>query len=340
VRIRDLHFEHGICLAPMAGVTDSAFRVIARKKGCELVFTEMVSSEGLVRNARRTRKYMELHGEERPAGVQIFGANPDVLGAAARMAEDSGADLVDINMGCPVRKVLKSGAGSALMKDPRRVASIIRAVRNSISLPLTVKLRAGWKGAVNCVELARIAEAEGADAVVLHPRTVEQLFGGRSDWSLIARMKSCLHIAVIGNGDIRTAEDACRMVRETKCDGVMVGRGVMGNPWLFSSIRQKFEYPASEVILPSPGEKRETVMMHLRYAVSIFGEQMGLRQFRNHLSWYARGGRGAVAFRSVISSISEMSEMEKMIDTFFLEQEKGPVIAAEAADFRQISKLS
>jgi tRNA-dihydrouridine synthase len=190
------------------------------------------------------------------------------------------------------------------------------------------------------VELGRIAEAEGADAVVLHPRTVEQLFGGRSDWSLIARMKSCLRIPVIGNGDICTAEDACRMKQETKCDGVMVGRAAMGNPWLFSGIRQKLEYPASAVLSPAAGEKRETVMMHLGYAVSIFGEQMGIRQFRNHLSWYARGGRGAVAFRSMISSISEMSEMEKMINTFFLEQEKGPAIAPEEALFRQISKLS
>lgn len=331
MRIKNLHFNHGICLAPMAGVTDSAFRVIARKAGCELVFTEMVSAEGLVRKARKTRKYMEIHVDERPAGVQIFGAAPNVLAAAAQIAEDSGADLVDINMGCPVKKVLKAGAGSALMKDPLRVASIIKAVRNTISVPLTIKMRAGWRGAVNCLELGRIAESEGADAVILHPRTVEQSFGGRSDWSLISEMKSCLNIPVIGNGDIRSAEDACRMFQTTYCDGVMAGRGVMGNPWLFRSIRRKLENPESECLPPTQGEKKETAIMHLRYAVSIFGEQVGIKQFRNHLSWYARGGRGAVMLRTAISSIHDVPEMEKIINNFFLEQEKEAISLLKAA---------
>ncbi len=322
MKIHDLNFECGIFLAPMAGITDAAFRLMARRTGCDMAFTEMVSAEGLVRNISKTRRFIELHPDERPAGVQIFGADPDVMAQAAAIIEESGADLVDINMGCPVKKVTRTGAGSALMKDARKAARVIEKVRRAINIPLTVKIRAGWNGAVNFGEIGKVAECEGADGVILHPRTVEQVFTGRSNWDLIRELKTLLKIPVIGNGDIRGAADAHRMLMVTGCDGLMVGRGALGNPWLFRCIKQKIALDDKQEPVPSLDEKKTLAMEHLKTAVLLYGEQSGLRMFKPHLAWYARGLRGAAIFRSSIAAVKKASDIEELIKTFFPESEK------------------
>ena len=237
MKIDKLDFDVPVFLAPMAGITNLPFRTIVRRCGCQLAFTEMVSVNGLVRGAERTCRYLDGASEDRPLGVQIFGAEAEIMAAGARIATDRGADLIDINMGCPVKKVVRAGAGSALLKDPAKVGRIVSAVRSASSLPLTVKIRSGWRRSeVNATEIARIAEAEGADAVIVHPRTADQGFGGRADWSIIRAVKDVLGIPVIGNGDIHRAADVGRMMAATACDGVMIGRAVLGNPWIFQEI--------------------------------------------------------------------------------------------------------
>ena len=237
MKIDKLDFDVPVFLAPMAGTTNLPFRTIVRRCGCQLAFTEMVSVNGLVRGAERTCRYLDGASEDRPLGVQIFGAEAEIMAAGARIATDRGADLIDINMGCPVKKVVRAGAGSALLKDPAKVGRIVSAVRRATSLPLTVKIRAGWRrSVVNAIEIARIAEAEGADAVIVHPRTADQGFSGRADWSIIRAVKDALGIPVIGNGDIRRAADVGRMMTATACDGVMIGRAALGNPWIFQEI--------------------------------------------------------------------------------------------------------
>lgn len=237
MKIDKLDFDVPVFLAPMAGITNLPFRTIVRRCGCQLAFTEMVSVNGLVRGAERTCRYLDGASEDRPLGVQIFGAEAEIMAAGARIATDRGADLIDINMGCPVKKVVRAGAGSALLKDPAKVGRIVSAVRRATSLPLTVKIRAGWRrSVVNAIEIARIAEAEGADAVIVHPRTADQGFSGRADWSIIRAVKDALGIPVIGNGDIRRAADVGRMMTATACDGVMIGRAALGNPWIFQEI--------------------------------------------------------------------------------------------------------
>jgi hypothetical protein len=301
----------------MAGITDPAFRLMARRTGCDMAMSEMVSAEGLVRNSSKTRKFIEFHPEERPVGIQIFGAEADVLGEAALLIEESGADLVDINMGCPAKKVTRTGAGSALMKNPRHVARVIAKVRRVTNLPLTVKIRAGWNGNLNFLEIGKVAENEGADAVILHPRTVEQVFTGTSNWDLIGKLRSSINIPVIGNGDIRSASDAQRMLNSTGCDGVMVGRGALGNPWLFRCIRKKLAGNENTDAAPCLEEKKKLAIEHLRTAVLLFGDQAGLRIFRPHLAWYARGLRGAAAFRNSIAGLRKVLEMEEIIGSFF-----------------------
>jgi tRNA-dihydrouridine synthase B len=301
----------------MAGITDPAFRLMARRTGCDIAITEMVSAEGLVRNSSKTRKFIESYPDERPAGVQIFGADADVLARAAALIEESGTDLVDINMGCPAKKVTRTGAGSALMKNPRQAAQVIAKVRRATNLPLTVKIRAGWNGNLNFIKIGKMAEGEGADAVILHPRTVEQVFTGTSNWNLIGELKSSINIPVIGNGDIRSVVDAERMLALTGCEGVMVGRGALGNPWLFRCIRKKLMGNENQDVAPSLEEKKKLAIEHLRTAVLLHGDQAGLRMFRPHLAWYVRGLRGAAAFRNSIAGLRKVLEMEEIIESFF-----------------------
>jgi len=316
MKIGGLLLKNNVFLAPMAGITDLPFRTIVREFGCGLAFTEMVSAAGLVLGTGKTCRYLDSSPADRPLGVQLFGVDPGTLAAAARIAAAGGVELLDMNMGCPVKKVVKTGAGAALMRDPKRAAAILKALRGASDLPLTVKIRAGWRQSeINALEIGRIAEECGADAVILHPRTAEQGFGGRSDWGLLAALKACLRVPVIGSGDIRRPDDAARMLSETGCDAVMVGRGALGNPWLVGNILSHLS--DGDVCPPSLAERGETIRRHLALAVDYYGEKIGTRDFRKHLLWYTKGLRGGAQFRKEAARIIDRTSTLAALKEYF-----------------------
>ena len=301
----------------MAGITNLPFRVIIRRFGCGLAFTEMVSANGLARGMEKTCRYLDSSDEDRPLGVQIFGQDPAVLAEAARMVTESGgADLLDINMGCPVKKVVRAGAGAALMRSPGQVELIVKAVRKATSLPLTVKIRSGWnRRDINALLLARIAEDSGADAVIIHPRTVDQGFGGEADWNVIASLKKNLKIPIVGSGDIRSPDDALRMLDTTGCDAVMVGRASLGNPWIFGGIISRLN--GGTFLSPTLMEREALIREHLKMETVYTGECRGSRNFRKHLLWYTKGLRNGARFRRIAGAFSEQEPMLKKLHLFF-----------------------
>lgn len=314
--IGGLHLVNDVSMAPMAGITDLPFRTIVRGFGCGLAFTEMVSASGLVRGSGKTCRYLASSPVDRPLGVQLFGADADILAEAAKVAEAQGADLIDVNMGCPVKKVVKTGAGAALMRDPRLVARILQAMRKATGLPLTLKIRAGWRPSeVNAPEISRVAQECGVDAVTLHPRTADQGFSGAADWALIASLKTQLRIPVIGSGDVRQPEDALRMFRETGCDGVMVARGALGNPWLMGNIVRRLA--GRDPATPSLAERLEIIGRHLDLTVDFYGDTVGTRDFRKHLLWYTKGLRSGAQFRQQASQIAERDAAWKVLQNYF-----------------------
>jgi tRNA-dihydrouridine synthase B len=316
MNIGRLQLANPVSLAPMAGVTDLPFRLVVRTFGCGLAFTEMVSARGLLGGAGKTCRYLDSSPADKPLGVQLFGTDPTTLAEAARIAADKGADLLDVNMGCPVKKVVKTGSGAALMREPGRVAAILTAMRKATDLPLTVKIRSGWRPrAINALEIGRIAEECGVDAVILHPRTADQGFGGLSDWSLIASLKERLGIPVIGSGDIRSPEDAVRMLSQTHCDGVMVGRGALGNPWIIGNILSHLA--GGDICEPTLAQREEIIRRHLTLAVDYDGETVGTREFRKHLLWYTKGLRGGAQFRQRVGQISDRAEAWKALNDYF-----------------------
>jgi len=300
----------------MAGITDLPFRTIVREFGCGLAFTEMVSAKGLTRGMGKTCRYLDSAPADRPLGIQLFGSDPETLAEAARITADKGADLIDINMGCPVKKVVKTGSGAALMREPKRVALILQAVRKATDLPLTLKIRAGWsRREVNALAIGRIAEECGMDAVILHPRTVDQGFSGEADWGLIAALKAQSIPPVIGSGDVRCPEDAARMFRETGCDGVMVGRGVLGNPWLIRNILNHLS--GENTFAPSLADRAEIIRRHLEMSVEYYGEMVGARDFRKHLLWYTKGLRGGAQFRQTAGQITDRASAWELLQNYF-----------------------
>ena len=317
IEIGSLSIEDPIFLAPLAGVTNLNYRLLARGCGCSLAFTEMVSANGLVRHAPQTFEYLDSLPADRPLGIQIFGADPTVMAEAARIIGAKGADLLDINMGCPVKKVIKTGAGAALMRSPENVRAILAAVRKATALPLTVKIRAGWRqGEINAPEIARIAQGEGVDAVIVHPRTVDQGFSGTSDWQIIRDVKLSLKIPVIGNGDIRVPQDALRMVEETGCDAVMIGRASLGNPWIFREILSLMR-TGEKACFPSLREREAIICRHLNMELAYLGDAQGLRNFRKHLLWYTKGFRGGAQIRQYLGRIDEREALVAAIHDYF-----------------------
>lgn len=315
MNIGSLQIPNNTILAPMAGITDLPYRLIMKAFGAGLVFTEMVSANGLIRDGIRTRELLRSCPQERPLGIQLFGDDPEVLAQAAALVRDDG-ELIDINMGCPVKKVVRSGAGSALLRDASGVGRIIAAVRKATDLPLTVKIRSGWdEPSINFLEIGRIAQAEGADAVTLHPRTRSQGFSGHSDWSHIAELKTALDIPVIGSGDIYCASDALEMLATTGCDAVMIGRGGYGNPWLIRDIllaQQGIEPPAVNA-----RQRMETGRRHFDLSMEIFGERKTSLDMRKHLCWYSRGMVGASAFRAEINHAQSAQHLSEILENFF-----------------------
>lgn len=313
--IGHLTLKNNVLLAPMAGISDLPYRRIMKSFGASLVFSEMVSANGLIFDGKRTRELLRSEAYEKPLAVQLFGSDPDLLAQAAAMVEGE-ADVLDINMGCPVRKVIRSGAGCALMKDPLRVARIVQSVRRATQRPLTIKFRSGWDDAsINYLHIGDIAQEEGADAVILHPRTRAQGFGGKADWLHLRALKMRLRIPVIGSGDIFQAQDAFDMQHLTACDAVMIGRGAYGNPWLLRDILQGHPSP------PPTSEERATVAFnHLEHHLECFGERRTLGEMRKHLCWYSRGLPGAAAFRAQINATSSVTQMRQTIRSFFLDE--------------------
>ncbi len=320
MKIGSLQLKNAIILAPMAGITDLPFRTVVRSFGCGLAYTEMVSAVGLVRKADKTMRYLASGAADRPLAVQIFGNDPETLAGAARIAEQQGADLIDLNMGCPVKKVTKTGAGSALMTNPSLSAAIINAIRKATALPFTVKIRSGWSGRrINALDIGKIAEEEGCDAITLHPRTVDQGYSGHADWTLITELKEHLRIPVIGSGDIRKPQDAERMLRETGCDGAMIGRGALGNPWLIGETLSFIE--GSHVHEPTLAEREAIIIRHLDMATAFYGEQAGVRDFRKHLLWYTKGLKGGARFREAAGQITDRRTTITAMRNYFRELE-------------------
>lgn len=309
MRIGTLTIDPPVWMAPMAGITDSPFRRMVRSLGCPAVVTEMISSEGIIRRGKGSLALLNFFPEEKPISAQIFGAKPEVMAEAARIVAGHGFDLVDINMGCPVKKVVRSGSGAALMRDPQSAAKIVSAVRKAVNLPVTVKIRAGWNSEeTNALEFAKALVEEGADAITLHPRTRTQFYSGAANWDLISKLVEHLSVPVIGNGDIKTPSDAKRMMESTHCAGVMVGRAAMGDPFLPGAIAGA-PYP------PSRQKRYEAFCTHLDLVIGLLGsEHRAVLCMRKHLAWYARGMPGAAKLRRTLDSFENASDMKLAIE--------------------------
>ncbi len=332
MRIGNLQLSNNLILAPLAGITDLAFRTIVRRYGCGLCYTEMVSADGLVRGHRGSLNYLRSGTGDRPLIAQIFGSDPVVLAAAARIIEEGGlADAVDINMGCPVKPVVRRGAGAALMREPEKVRLILQAARKATGLPLTVKIRSGWSAQErNAIEIARIAEGEGVDAIAVHPRTASQGFSGRADWAVITEVKKALRIPVIGNGDVETPEDVNAMLGRTGCDGVMIGRSALGNPWIFRNALSLLRGEGIE--LAQPQEKEQLIREQLEMSVGLYGEVFGVKNFRKHLFWSTRGLRGSAAFRKEAGIIIGKNNVLAKVSAYFESLDDGVAEEKNALD--------
>jgi len=316
MKIGNLVLDNPLILAPMAGITQLPFRRLAREAGCALVVTEMVSVKGLVHGSKKTAELLMSHPSERPLSAQIFGADPEVMKEAAQIVQGLGADLLDVNLGCSVRKVLRQGAGAALMREPERLETILKAIRSAVSLPLTVKIRTGWEpSGEQAIIAARIAEDCGVDAVAIHPRTAIQGFSGRADWSVIARLKDSVAVPVIGNGDIQGPDDVLRMQRETGCDGVMIGRASIGNPWIFTQALDLIHSRTpGQPVFP---KRLDTVLRYIEYSVDHFGEDRAVFMMRSRLGWFTKGLPHSSRFRDTIARLKNRLDMVDAVHAFF-----------------------
>lgn len=312
-RIGGYVFKNRVICAPMAGVTDKAYRILTASFGCGLNFTEMISDQALIYGHRKTMEMLDLSQETIPAVVQLFGGQPQNMARAAAIAEKAGAIIIDINMGCPTPKIVKNGEGAALMKDLSRAREVIRAVVNAVEVPVTVKMRKGWDdSSINYLELCRIAEAEGVKAITIHPRTREQFFSGRADWNAIKEAKAALSIPVIGNGDIFDAEDALEMIRLTGCDAVMIGRGGMGNPFLFAAVAAALDGKELPLV-PTWAQRIQTALHHFDLMLELKGADRTISEMRKHLSWYIKGIPGAAQARNRINQATTREEITDIL---------------------------
>lgn len=311
--IGNITLDGNLILAPMAGVTDLPFRLLCKEQGADLIYTEMVSAKGIMYNNKNTEELLRIDEKERPVALQLFGSDPDIISEQAKRIEERNFDILDINMGCPVPKVVNNGEGSALLKNIPLAAKIIEKTVKAIQKPVTVKFRKGFGAAdVQAVEMAKAAEASGAAAVAVHGRTREQYYSGVADWDIIAAVKDAVEIPVIGNGDIFTSQDAAAMLNYTGCDALMIGRGARGNPWIFRQIHT-FLTTGEVLAKPSFAEVRETILRHARMQVAWKGEKRGILEMRGHAAWYTAGYPHSASLRRLMNEVTTYEEMEELL---------------------------
>lgn len=316
LKIGNVTLENNLILAPMAGVTDLPFRLLCKEQGAGLLCMEMVSAKAIYYGNKNTEALLEIHPEERPVSLQLFGSDPDIIAEMAAKIEDRPFAILDFNMGCPVPKVVNNGEGSALMKNPKLAEEILTKLVRAVKKPVTVKIRKGFdEDSVNAVEIAKMAESCGVAAVAVHGRTRQQYYSGQADWDIIRQVKEAVKIPVIGNGDIHTAEDVVRMKEQTGCDGFMIGRGAQGNPWIFRQILHKLE-TGEDLPRPSLQEVAEMVLRHARLQIEVKGEYVGMREIRKHAAWYTAGYKNSSKLRGKINEIENYEQLEYLFMEF------------------------
>ncbi len=323
LKIGTVTLDNNLILAPMAGVTDLPFRLLCKEQGAGLLCMEMVSAKAILYKNKNTEELLTIDPRENPVSLQLFGSDPDIMGEIAKQIEERPFDILDINMGCPVPKVVNNGDGSALMKNPVLAGKIIEKVASAIKKPVTVKIRKGFdEEHVNAVEMAHIAQESGAAAVAVHGRTREQYYSGKADWDIIRQVKEAVSIPVIGNGDILTAQDVIAMKEQTGCDGFMIGRGAQGNPWIFSQILQYFE-TGNFVPKPSFSEVTDMLLRHAKMQLEFKGEYTGIREIRKHAAWYTSGYKNSSKLRGRINEVENYEQLEALFREVTAYNEEG-----------------
>ena len=316
MRIGNVELENNIFLAPMAGVTDSSFRIICKEMHCGLLYSEMINAKALCYEDANTKKMLKIDKTEKPIAIQIFGSEPEFMGRAAQILNEYPNEILDINMGCPAPKVIKNGDGSALMRNPKLAQEVIRAVVKHSNKPVTLKIRKGWNDQnINALEIAKMAEGEGISALAIHGRTKEQYYSGNADWDIIRQIKDNLTIPVIGNGDVVDIEDVINIRKKTNCDAVMIGRGAQGNPWIF---KRMDHYIKTGEILPYPeiNERIEIIIKHMNLAMDEKGEYVSVREMRKHIAWYLKGLKGSAKIRDEINKLENYEDIINKLNIF------------------------
>ena len=314
MKIGNIEIENCLALGPMAGVTDLPFRLLCKEMGCNMLYTEMVSAKAILYKNKNTKELLNIDKNEHPVGVQLFGSDPDIMAQIAAQVEEGECDFIDINMGCPVPKIVNNGEGSALLKQPKLVEEILTKMVKAVNKPVTVKIRKGFEnGTVYAVEIAKIAESCGVSAIAVHGRTREQYYSGKADWDVIKDVKKAVKIPVIGNGDIFSAEDAKAMKEYTGCDGLMVARGARGNPWIFREIKEYLEN-GNVIDKPTINDIREMIIRHAKMLVNYKGEYTGIREMRKHIAWYTAGLPHSAELRRMCIQIETMENLVETVN--------------------------